>query len=221
MSDESSLIKIDYFSDVLCIWAWVSQRRVDELMKEYHGKLELSYRFVNVFGDAVTKLTRLWDGRGGLDGYQRHIKDVAAQFELSVHEDVWKKTAPSSSLNAHLVVQAVSLCSDLNNVTEALRAIREAFFAHARDISDFDSLVDIVASLDVKPSDIRAQLANGAAAAQLMADYQLAETFRLRGSPSFVLNQGRQTLYGNVGYRILQANVEELINKPEADASWC
>ena len=54
-----------------------------------------------------------------------------------------------------------------------------------------------------------------------MADYQQADTLKLRGSPSFVLNEGRQTLFGNVGYRVLQANVEELLNRPDTDASWC
>ena len=44
----------------------------------------------------------------------------------------------------------------------------------------------------------------------------------IHGSPSFVLNDGRQTLYGNVGYRVLEANIQELLRAPSADqASWC
>jgi hypothetical protein len=35
------------------------------------------------------------------------------------------------------------------------------------------------------------------------------------------MNGGRQILYGNVGYRILNANVEELLKHPEQEASWC
>ena len=41
-------------------------------------------------------------------------------------------------------------------------------------------------------------------------------------SPSLVLNEGRQTLYGNVGYRIIEANIEGLLREPAAGAaSWC
>ena len=44
----------------------------------------------------------------------------------------------------------------------------------------------------------------------------------IQGSPSFVLNEGRQKLYGNVGYRILEANIHELLRAQPADqASWC
>ena len=45
---------------------------------------------------------------------------------------------------------------------------------------------------------------------------------RLQGSPSFVLNDGRQKLYGNVGFRILEANIQELLRPPTpTQASWC
>jgi hypothetical protein len=35
------------------------------------------------------------------------------------------------------------------------------------------------------------------------------------------MNQGRQILYGHVGYRVLNANIEELLSHPENKASWC
>ena len=63
---------------------------------------------------------------------------------------------------------------------------------------------------------------SGIAFADLAADYQDAQKMRVEGSPSFVLNEGRQKLYGNVGFRVLQANIQELLRAPRADeASWC
>jgi hypothetical protein len=36
------------------------------------------------------------------------------------------------------------------------------------------------------------------------------------------LNDGRQKLYGNVGFRIIEANIQELLRAPVGDqASWC
>jgi hypothetical protein len=56
----------------------------------------------------------------------------------------------------------------------------------------------------------------------LAADYQVAEKMRIEGSPSFVLNEGRQKLYGNVGFHLIEANIQELLRTPRADeASWC
>jgi len=45
---------------------------------------------------------------------------------------------------------------------------------------------------------------------------------RIEGSPSLVLNEGRQKLYGNVGFRLIDANIQELFRVvPDDDASWC
>jgi hypothetical protein len=35
------------------------------------------------------------------------------------------------------------------------------------------------------------------------------------------MNDGRQKLFGNVGYRLLEANVQELLRTPAGEASWC
>ena len=40
-------------------------------------------------------------------------------------------------------------------------------------------------------------------------------------SPTMTFNEGRQTLAGNVGYRVVEANVRELIRNPHDQASWC
>jgi predicted DsbA family dithiol-disulfide isomerase len=54
-----------------------------------------------------------------------------------------------------------------------------------------------------------------------MSDYQQAKQNAIKGSPSYVIDGGRQTLYGNVGYRVLSANIEELLKNPANEASWC
>ncbi|MCU8085506.1 hypothetical protein [Shewanella sp. SM23] len=33
----------------------------------------------------------------------------------------------------------------------------------------------------------------------------------LQGSPSYIIDEGRQIFYGNVGYRVLLANIEALL----------
>lgn len=44
----------------------------------------------------------------------------------------------------------------------------------------------------------------------------------VQGSPKFVLNEGRQKLNGNVGYAVIEANINELLRSPIAGAAnWC
>ena len=52
-------------------------------------------------------------------------------------------------------------------------------------------------------------------------DIELRDENKIEGSPTYYLNQGRQKLYGNVGYRVVSANLRELLEQPEHQASWC
>ena len=45
----SSPVIIDYYTDMLCIWAWIAQRRTEELAEAWRDKVDIRYRFVNVF----------------------------------------------------------------------------------------------------------------------------------------------------------------------------
>ena len=38
--------------------------------------------------------------------------------------------------------------------------------------------------------------------------------YQIPGSPTLVFNEGRPLLYGNVGYRIVESDVRELLRNP-------
>ena len=77
-------------------------------------------------------------------------------------------------------------------------------------------------TLGVDIGAIERSIHSGSAFARLAADYQDADRMRIEGSPSFVLDEGRQKLYGNIGFRLLEANIQELLRAPRSDeASWC
>ena len=61
----------------------------------------------------------------------------------------------------------------------------------------------------------------GDAHAALYADFDAKDRQLVEGSPTFVFNQGRQKLYGNVAYRIIKANIQELLVAPGDRASGC
>ena len=60
-----------------------------------------------------------------------------------------------------------------------------------------------------------------AAFAALSSDYADADAMHIQGSPSFVLNEGRQKLYGNVGFRVMEAasaaETLELLEREQVD----
>ena len=224
----SSPLAITYFSDLLCVWAYVAQPRLDELEQEHEGEVAVTHRFVSVFGDAIGKLGAGWKDRGGFPAYAAHVAATVAKFPPTpLHPDVWTKIRPASSLSPHLVLKAVEaweLGATGGHVLydSAIWTLRRAFFADAADIARRSVQEDLLAALGIPIDGVRAALDSGEAHARLAADYALAEKSRIEGSPTFVLNDGRQKFYGNVGFRVISANIRELLRAPnDGEASWC
>lgn len=228
-------VTVTVFSDVLCVWAYVAQIRVDELKKHFGDVVQFSYRFMPLFGSTQHRIGEGWADRGGFAGFNKHVQEVCAKFpHVSIHPGVWNDCRPLSSSAPHHYLKASQLYlseeSSLNSDTTGdsivferfLWQVRLAFFKDNRDISQVAVLDDIAASCDLSVPKIRKKLDSGEAMAALCRDAELKEAQRIEGSPTFVLNEGRQKLYGNVGYRILEANVQEVLDVGvKAGASWC
>jgi len=172
---------INNYTDILCVWAWIAQRRTEELESVWGEKIDLQHQYVNVFGDAHTRIEGQWAGRGGFAGFGTHVVDSAALSE----------------------------------------EIRRAFFVDARDVGQLPVLYEIAIGASIDSETIRSRVRDGSATAALMKDYQQAASQGISGSPSWVMNDGRQKLYGNIGYHVLNANVEGLLSQHGDEASWC
>jgi len=229
-------LQISYFSDVLCIWAYVAEVRLDEVRKEFGSSVELEYRFIPIFGATRYRIAEGRKDRGGYAGFGEHVRKVAADFpHVSVNERVWSEVAPTTSSTAHEMLCAARLLAnegivdsarrdDLGGRTlfeEATWQIRSAFFEHARDISDRDVLLDVLGGAGMPTDAIETKVKSGEAMAEVCRDIELRDSNKIEGSPTYYLNQGRQKLYGNVGYRVVSANLRELLEQPEHQASWC
>jgi predicted DsbA family dithiol-disulfide isomerase len=102
-----------------------------------------------------------------------------------------------------------------------VKSAREAFFCELVDISQFRNLMELAEKHSLPSELIEEKVYSGEAHAALDLDRQLENNFNIAGSPTLVFNEGRQLLYGNVGYRVIEANVRELIHQPASQASWC
>ena len=228
-----NVVEITYFSDVLCVWAYVSQARIDAVKEKFRAAVRIENRFCSVFGDTARKITSSWKDRGGYEGFNAHLRQVAERFHhIEIHPDIWLKTRPLTSASAHLFMTAVQQWEHQSEVTggqsaanifdQVMWSFRCAFFRDCRDISRWDVQCEIAEELGVNVNAIEECIHGGAAFARLAGDYQDADKMRIEGSPSFVLNEGRQKLYGNVGFHVMEANIQELLLTPRTDeASWC
>jgi len=226
--------KVQHFSDLLCIWAHISDIRLERLAERYAGRVGFDIHFCSVFPDARTKIEAAWAGRGGGQAFRAHLRKVAGRFDhIQLHENFGLGVMPASSTGPHLFVKAARLVEEANAAVAGLplverrhyrliTALRRVLFEQARDIGLWKVQCECAEALGFDIGAVEARLHSGEAAAMLDRDMALAQKLHVTGSPTFVMNEGRQVLYGNVGYRLLEANVEELLHVPgPGEASWC
>ena len=220
-------VKITYFTDALCVWAYVSQVRIDELKANFKNAVELDGRYFHVFGDVASKIEMAWCERGGVAGYRSHVREIIERFgHVGLHENTWNINIPRSSMPAHLFLCAIRCAALSGRVAagagdRAAWAVREAFFRDGRDVSRTQVLFEIAESIGLSSADIEDGIATGAAHATLAGDLEIARAQTITASPTLLFNEGRQRLTGNVGYRIIEANIRELLERAPGQLSWC
>ena len=220
----------------MCIWAYAAQRRLEQLVEQFGDDVEIDAHFCSVFPDARGKIDAKWEAKGGFEGFNRHLNEVAQKFpHIDVHERLWLETRPRTSASPHLFLKAVELIERdseegrpeaqpfLERIsTRAAWEVRSAFFASAKDISDWQIHREIADDLGIDYGLVEEKIRSSEAVTELAVDYDLGQKLGVEGSPTFIMNDGRQKLFGNVGYRLLEANVQELLRTAsEGEASWC
>ena len=149
-----NVVQVSYFSDVLCIWAYAAQARIDAVTREFGSTVQIDYRFCSVFGDAAGKINSTWRDKGGYEGFALPLQKVAQQFpHIEVSPSIWQKTRPPTSASIHLFMKAVQqweegLKGKQNGSTIAIFekvmwAFRCAFFRDCRDIAQWDVQCDL------------------------------------------------------------------------------
>ena len=229
MADEPLII--DYFSDVLCVWAYGADIRYRELRENFSGQIVFRYRFISLFGDSRTRIDNAWAEQGGFAAFNQHLAEVCAQWpHTRLHRQVWLQDPPASSIPAHLMIKAAQpYLRDARSPADAEQCmhqlvwqVRCRFFEQAANVGRRQVLRAIVEEQGLPWNTLLALLDDGRAHAALQQDREAQLAHQISGSPELVFNEGRQKLYGNIGYRVIEANIRELLRDPlHGEASWC
>ena len=151
-------VDVTYYSDILCIWAYISQARINAVKEKFVKEVRIEHRFCSVFGDTAQKVAATSKTKGGYEGFNSHLREVAQRFpHIEVHPEIWLKTRPASSTSAHLFLKAIQQCDHDNGVAASLTAptvfdrvmwaFRLAFFRDCRDVARSDTQCEIAEAL--------------------------------------------------------------------------
>jgi len=216
------------FTDVLCGFSYLAAARLAQLRADFGSQVQLSHHFMSVYGDVRRRL----EGRGWSDGaYADMVRGTLERYDhVEVHPDVFRRQRPTSSLPAHLYLCAVKLLED-DGVLERgdgpspferlMWELRVAFFRDLMDISRREVLDRVAERVEIPTARVARVIDDGRAFAEPAHDAELQRKYTASVAPSLVLDEGRQLLNGNVGYRVIEANIRELLSNHVAETSWC
>jgi predicted DsbA family dithiol-disulfide isomerase len=210
-------VRFGYWSDPLCIWAFVAQDKLDRLLAELGQQLEVDYHVLPVFGSVPWRFREGPWQKDGVDGRVAATRRLAEQFgKREVTGECWRGDAPASSWSPGAAIHAVLAAegAQLTSAGSAARyqaALRRSFFVDGQNTAQRSVQLAVAEQLAIPREPIERALDDGSALAQLWEDHNERERLRLQGSPSYVFDGGRAVLYGNFGYGILKATVDELV----------
>ncbi|WP_293645624.1 DsbA family oxidoreductase [Thiolapillus sp.] len=225
-------IEIDYYTDMLCVWAYFAQIKLDELKQEFGDRIRIRHHFITLFGNNEIRIAQGY-ADGGYAGYSAHVRGLQQHFpHVDIHPQIWTRNIPASSMPVHLTLKAVQLLEKRGGLPrpagaprtlfeELVWQLRLAFFSKLQNIADESVLHGHLEALGIPVDEVEAEISNGNAHAALSLDMDDHRNRMIEGSPTWIMNEGRQRLYGNVGYRAIAANIQELLEREVDLPDWC
>lgn len=220
-------IEFEYWSDPLCIWAYVAQPKLEAVLERHGEQLAPRYRVVPVFGSIPQRFaTGAWS-EAGPQGRAEATRRVASQHQ---HENVdgscWLNDCPSSSWSAGAALALVHRMSEDQTISRGQAEryqwrMRERFFVENQNVARRTIQLELAEETGVSREVLERRLDDGTGLSALWEDHARRESLGLRGSPTFVFDGGRAMLYGNFSEAVLNATVEELVKGLVAGGSEC
>lgn len=220
-------VDVTYWSDPLCIWAYLAQDKLDALVNAFGSRVRIKHRVVPVFGSVPWRFAEGNWKDAGPEGRRAATVRVARRFgHEEVTGDGWVTDAPASSWTVGAAVEACAILEEVGAVPEGSagaygQALRHAFFVDAKNTARRTVQSEVAAAQGLCWADLETVLNDGRADAKLWEAHLERERLGIQGSPTWVFDGGRGVLYGNVSEGVLRATLDELVLGEEPGQSRC
>ncbi|MDH5673198.1 MAG: DsbA family protein [Myxococcales bacterium] len=227
VTERRAHIAFSYWSDPLCIWAFVAQDKLDRLLARHGEALQVSYHVVPVFGSLRWRFEQGPWAQDGVEGRVAKTAEIAARFgHPEVSGDGWRSVCDGSSWSPGAAIKAAWLLEHEGAAPAGCceryqRALRAAFFVDGRNVVERETQLAVADEQGIDKDAVARALDDGRAMAALWEDHQRREALGIQGSPTYVFDDGRAMLYGNVSEGVIVATVDELLSGAAPGRSEC
>lgn len=195
--------KLLYIMDPMCSWCWAFSPTV-EAIQETFPKLPIQFIMGGLATDSEAPMPK--EQQQAIRSIWEHIEETTGtQFNY----DFWTQCLPRRS--TWRACRAVIIAEQLSpgSAARMAHAIQHAYYLHAHNPSDSETLIPLAESLDINPSDFASLLDAQKTQQTLQEHMSLARQLEASGFPALRLFDGEKTFRLSDGYskpdRIIKA----------------
>jgi len=191
MKDNRETVSVEVYSDVVCPWCYIGERRLEQAIAQRPDiKVERTWKPFQLrpempkqgvpWGDFVQQK---FGGPERAEGIFAKVTETGAGEGIEFRFD----SIPSApnTLDAH---RLILLAREDGREWEMVRALYSAYFTRERNLNDHDQLVAIAAEVGLEERQVRAYLAGDKNAGEVSAGQNKAEQLGITGVPFYVFN---------------------------------
>lgn len=186
-------MKVDIWSDIRCPFCYIGKRKFEAGLQQFSNKGAIEVEWHSFELDpALETNTEI-----SIYEYLAARKNISKQQAIQMNAQVTNIAAEvglnfnitgsilANSFNAHRLIQ---LAKTKGLGDEAEEALFKAYFTHAKNIDDRQTLIDIAISIGVTEDEIIKMLDSNAYTTEVRNDEKTASEIGINGVPFFVFN---------------------------------
>jgi putative protein-disulfide isomerase len=187
--------KLYYFHDPMCSWCWAFRPVWQRLMVGLPTHISVEYIEGGLAADSDVPMSK---------AMQASIQAIWQQIERQVpgtefNYEFWQMCIPRRS--TYPACRALIAADKLGYYEQMLMAIQEAYYLHAQNPSNDETLVNLAVMEGMEEDNFRQFLHSSGTERQLQKNLALCQEYGVQGFPSLILQIGNSSVQIPVDYR--------------------
>jgi predicted DsbA family dithiol-disulfide isomerase len=185
-------MKVEIYSDVVCPWCYIGERRFARALAEYPGadEVEVVFRPYQLDPSAPRTAVPLLDylARRFGAGARRMTEHVGAAARGEGIEIRWDDAVAANTLDAHRLLRLAEQEHGPGMQRALVERLFDAHFTRGMDIADTAVLADLAAAVGMERARATAYLASGEGAREVRDEIAHARRLGVTAVPTFVFD---------------------------------
>lgn len=185
-------MKIDVYSDIVCPWCYIGERRLDTALTIFEKGKDVQVRFRPFQLDpgapdtAMPLMARLEQRFGPrASGMLQQVSRAAAGEGITMN---WESALAGNTRNAHRLLQLARAEYGPDTERTLVERLFALHFTNGGDVTDIAQLADEAVAAGMDRSRVEAYLASDEGQAELTAAFEDARRRGITAVPTFVFN---------------------------------